>query len=301
MAAVMRLHDWNRTPLGAPEKWPQPLKTLVGLLLAADQPMFICWGHDHLLLYNDAYAPMLADRHPGALGRPFFEVWSEVRDELTPLFDAVWRGEAVHMDDITLQLDRPGREPEAHFAFGYTPVRDEAGAVAGLFCACTETTDQVLASRQSAKERNRLFNMTRDLFGVATFDGRLETINPAWSSVLSRSAEELLSRPFAEIIHPDDLGTTGAVVETLMRGEPVHQFQVRLLRADGSPISFAWSAVPDGHPGKPVLLHGGAGHHRRPAPRGNASPKSEDGGGRAADGRPGARLQQPACGHLWQS
>ena len=152
MGAAMRAHDWVTTPLGSPEKWPQPLKTLIGLLLAADQPMFIAWGPDHILLYNDAYAPMLADRHPAALGRLFFEIWSEVRGELTPLFETVFRGEPVHMDDITLQLDRPGRDREAHFAFGYTPVRDETGTVAGLFCACTETTDQVLASRQSARE-----------------------------------------------------------------------------------------------------------------------------------------------------
>lgn len=64
--------------------------------------------------------------------------------------------------------------------------------------------------------------MTRDHFGVALFDGCLKTINPAWAAVLDRSHEELTSRPFAEIIHPDDLATTAEVVETLMRGEPVH-------------------------------------------------------------------------------
>jgi PAS domain S-box-containing protein len=218
-------------------------------MLAADQPMFIGWGADHTLLYNDGYAPMLADRHPGALGRPFFEVWPEVRAELTPLFGAVARGEPVHMDDLALELERPGRAREAHFSFSYTPVRLETGGVAGLFCACTETTDQVLASRQSSAARNRLFEMTRDLFGVATFDGYLKTINPAWSAVLNRSEEALLSRPFADIIHPDDLATTGNVVAALMAGEPVHQFHVRLLKADGTPVAFAWSAVPDATPG----------------------------------------------------
>jgi PAS domain S-box-containing protein len=245
MGAAMRAHNWASSPLGLPDRWPQPLKTLVGVLLAADQPMFIGWGPDHILLYNDGYAPMLADRHPGALGRPFFEVWPEVRTELTPLFDAVRRGEPVHMADLALKLDRPGRDPEAHFAFSYTPVRSEMGDVAGLFCACTETTEQVIAERQSSAARNRLFEMTRDLFGVATFDGYLKTINPAWASILDRSHEELTSRPFAEIIHPDDLGVTGDVIEALMRGEPVHQFLVRLLKADGTPISFAWSATPD--------------------------------------------------------
>ncbi len=253
MGAAMRAHDWAGSALGVPDSWPQPLKTLVGVLLAADQPMFIGWGDDHILLYNDGYAPMLADRNPGALGRPFFDVWGEVRDELTPLFDAVARGEPVHMADLELVLDRPGRDREAHFAFSYTPVRDEAGTIAGLFCACTETTQRVVADRQSLAARNRLFEMTRDLFGVATFDGALKTINPAWSAMLDRPHEELVARPFAEIIHPDDLATTGGVIEALMRGEPVHQFHVRLLRANGTPIAFAWSAVPDTTPGSELF------------------------------------------------
>ncbi len=253
MGAVMRAHNWIASPLGLPDRWPQPLKTLVGVLLAADQPMFIGWGSDHILLYNDGYAPILADRHPRALGLPFFEAWPEVRQELTPLFDAVDRGEPVHMPDLSLELDRPGRDREAHFAFSYTPVRSEAGDVAGLFYACTETTDKVAADRLSSAARNRLFEMTRDLFGVATFDGRLKAINPAWTSVLDRTTDELTSRPFADIIHPDDLATTADVVTTLMSGEPVHQFQVRLLKADGTAIPFAWSAVPDTIPGSGVF------------------------------------------------
>ncbi|RZL29118.1 MAG: PAS domain-containing sensor histidine kinase [Sphingomonas sp.] len=253
MGAAMRAHDWANSPLGVPDSWPQPLKTLVGLILAANQPMFIGWGDDHILLYNDGYAPMLANRHPDALGRPFFDVWPEVRDELTPLFDAVVRGEPVHMADLVLDLDRPGRDRQAHFAFSYTPVRNETGAVAGLFCACIETTDSVVAERRSSAARDRLFEMTRDLFGVATFDGYLKTINPAWSTMLGRPHDELIARPFADIIHPDDLATTGDVVATLMCGEPVHQFHVRLLKADGTPVAFAWSAVPDTTPGSELF------------------------------------------------
>ncbi|KQS03588.1 hypothetical protein ASG11_04410 [Sphingomonas sp. Leaf357] len=249
MGAVMRAHDWSNSPLGLPESWPQPLKTLVGVLLAADQPMFVGWGEDHVLLYNDGYAPMLADRHPAAFSRPFFEVWPEVRSELIPLFDAVARGEPIHMADLVLELDRPGRDSEAHFAFSYTPVRSETGAVAGLFCACIETTDSIVAERASSAARNRLFEMTRDLFGVATFDGYLKTINPAWSAILGRPHNELIAHPFSDIIHPDDLATTGDVVATLMGGEPVHQFHVRLLKGDGTPVAFAWSAVPDTKPG----------------------------------------------------
>lgn len=246
---VFRTHNWLDTELGDPANWPQPLTTLVRVMLSSGQPMFIAWGPQRVLLYNDGYAPMLGERHPSAFARPFFETWPEVRQEVGALMDQVFQGDPVHMDDLTLTLYRNGYPEETHFSFSYTPVPDEHGAVMGLFCACTETTGRVSAERQQVidakRERDRLFEMSRDLFGVATFDGYLKSVNPAWSLQLGRSTEALLARPFSEIIHPDDLALTGEVVAMLQSGKPVHQFHVRLLKADGTPISFAWSAVPD--------------------------------------------------------
>ena len=71
MGAAIRAYRWIDTRLGAPEQWPSSLKALVGVLLDAKQPMFVVWGPDQTLLYNDGYATILASKHPGALGRPF--------------------------------------------------------------------------------------------------------------------------------------------------------------------------------------------------------------------------------------
>ena len=60
--ALMRKLDWAATALGEPDGWPQPLKTLVGVLLAAQQPMCIIWGLEQTFIYNDAYAPILGPR-----------------------------------------------------------------------------------------------------------------------------------------------------------------------------------------------------------------------------------------------
>ena len=59
------------------------------------------------------------------------------------------------MNDLALTLHRNGYPEETHFAFSYTPVPGDDGAMTGLFCACTETTRQVLAERQAASERQR--------------------------------------------------------------------------------------------------------------------------------------------------
>lgn len=156
-------------------------------MLSANQPMFVAWGAARLLLYNDAYAPMLADRHPGALGRPFLEVWPEAKAELTPLFDRVFAGEPVHMDDLAIRLDRPGRPREAYFAFSYTPVRDGAGTVVGLFCPCAEIIEQVVAQRETAGAAARQRAMFQQMPGfVAVLTGPdhvFDYVNDAYVAV----------------------------------------------------------------------------------------------------------------------
>ena len=117
-----------------------------------------------------------------------------------------------------------------------------------VYCAGRDITDEVAATA----ERDQIFQITRDLVGAASFDGRLLSINPAWSRALGRPEAELLARPFSEIIHPDDLALTAEVLDTLQGGQVAHQFHVRLLRADGEPISYAWSASPGG-PGSGIF------------------------------------------------
>jgi hypothetical protein len=59
MGALMGDHDWATTSLGSPQHWPQSLVTLMRVMLNSRQPMFIAWGPDRTLVYNDSYAPML--------------------------------------------------------------------------------------------------------------------------------------------------------------------------------------------------------------------------------------------------
>lgn len=85
VGSLMRSHDWAATPLGQPEGWPQPLKTLVGVMLESRQPMLIVWGPEHTSLYNDGYAAMCGSRHPAALGRSFNELWADIWDQVEPI------------------------------------------------------------------------------------------------------------------------------------------------------------------------------------------------------------------------
>jgi PAS domain S-box-containing protein len=159
ISALMRTHDWSASPLGHPSAWPQSLRSVVSLLLNSRFPMFVAWGPQLGFLYNDPYKEILGSKHPAALGARFQEIWSEIWPDIEPLIDAALAGEATYREDLPLLMRRKGFDEQTWFTFSYSPVRDESGQVAGMFCACTETTGKMLAERHLAGESERLQQM----------------------------------------------------------------------------------------------------------------------------------------------
>ncbi|MGB8688282.1 MAG: ATP-binding protein [Microcoleus sp.] len=149
MAMLMRSHDWSQTLLGAVETWPQSLRTIVPLVLNSRFPMVIWWGKELVLLYNDAWQPILGTKHPKALGRPGQEVWSEIWDIIGVQLNSVLEtAQATWSDDMQLLVDRYGYTEETFFTYSYSPIFLETGEVGGAFTAVTETTRRVIGERR---------------------------------------------------------------------------------------------------------------------------------------------------------
>ena len=149
MGERMRALDWSRTPLGAPEQWPQSLRTALSIMLGSRYPMFLWWGESFVNFYNDGYIPVLGKRHPAALGANARELWAEIWDVVGPQAESVMKsGAATWNDRGLLVMERNGFVEETYFSWSYSPARDESGAVAGVFCACTEDTRRVLGERR---------------------------------------------------------------------------------------------------------------------------------------------------------
>ncbi|MBK4737244.1 response regulator [Noviherbaspirillum sp. DKR-6] len=146
----MRTRDWIDCPLGPPSAWPQSLKSLVGMMLNSKFPMFLIWGERLTCLYNDGYIPLLGLRHPRAMGSPFATVWPEVWNDIHPLILRAFRGDATYFENLPLTVTSRGKPERIWVTFSYSPLRDEAGVVAGMFCAFNETTGMVLAERRQA-------------------------------------------------------------------------------------------------------------------------------------------------------
>ncbi|MEO6745798.1 MAG: PAS domain-containing protein [Caldimonas sp.] len=162
MAALMREHDWSQSPLGCPAEWPQALRSVVGLMLESRVAMFVAWGPELGFLYNDPYIEVLGAKHPRALGRRFEDIWREIWPDIHPLIEAAMSGHAIYREDLPLLMNRQGHDEQTWFTFSYSPVRDDDGAVAGMFCACWDTTQKFHAERALRESNHTLERRVAD-------------------------------------------------------------------------------------------------------------------------------------------
>jgi PAS domain S-box-containing protein len=240
VGALMRGHDWSASPLGPPEGWPQSLRSVVGLLLNSKFPMFVAWGEELGFLYNDAYAEILAGKHPRALGARFHDIWSEIWPDIWPLIEAALAGRASFRENLPLTMNRKGYDEDTWFTFSYSPVRDESGAVAGMFCAVEETTAHILAERRLIDSETRfrhLADAMPQLVWTADASGRVDYYNARRQHY--RGIEERVpgAWDWLSIVHPEDeTHTRIAWASALSRGE-AFTCEHRLALKDGN---WAW-------------------------------------------------------------
>lgn len=138
---------------------PEALRPAAAMVRGNGFPMFLVWGVERRLFYNEAYAPILGDKHPQAFGRPDFEVWPEVEAVVGPIIARAYAGQSSYFEDLPVVLQRNGRAEGTYFTFSYSPVVGTDEAVLGALCVCMETTRHV-----QAEERGRfLYDLERRL------------------------------------------------------------------------------------------------------------------------------------------
>ncbi len=140
-------------------------------------------------------------------------------------------------------------------------VLDDAGRPWYMTGACADITEQKVAEeavRSSAERLRAVFNQAAVGITVASLDGRFLDHNEKFSQILGYSSDELRSRTFLEITHPDDVEETRTLVSQMVAGErPDCSLEKRYIRKDGGEL---WSLTSVGllrdESGRPQQLIG---------------------------------------------
>jgi two-component sensor histidine kinase len=252
-SALIRKLDWSKTSLGPISEWPGHLKAAISLMLPAQAQIVLFWGPEFIAFYNDAYAPTIGNKHPRALGRPAQENWAELWEDLGPLLKSVLEtGETVFARDRPFYIERHGYPENVYFDISYSAVRDEDGAVGGVLCIVSETTERVIAQqrqrlllRETNHRLKNLFAMVDAMIGLSVRSARTpqefaDTLRGRLAALLR--AKELVRPGIIGTEHTVERTTVNALVRMILQPYEVNMSPERI-SASGPDVLVGATAV----------------------------------------------------------
>ena len=110
------------------------------------------------------------------------------------------------------------------------------------------TLTQALEERVETRtqERDRVWNLSRDLLSITGPDGVYRAVNPAWQTLLGYTPDDMVGTTVGRFVHPDDIERARQSAGGLLQGEAVADFDCRVQAKDGSWRWINWTAVPEG-------------------------------------------------------
>ncbi|HTH28343.1 MAG TPA: HWE histidine kinase domain-containing protein, partial [Sphingobium sp.] len=220
------------------------LKFAVGFTLTAGFPALLLWGKDLIQIYNDSYLRLCRGME-APLGSEFHLSWPEPVVHGKPVFEQVWRGETIVVEESRHSGPAASESDPAWLTSSISPVRDETGDIAGISIIIDELTQRVLAELTLRERETQLSNLL-DLLpvGIALYDvnGEVTKVNP---EVLRHFRKGDVSHPWKIFdregvpLAPDEYPVARA-----LRGEVVKPDVEMLVEINGTRRWLQIGAVP---------------------------------------------------------
>jgi PAS domain S-box-containing protein len=115
--------------------------------------------------------------------------------------------------------------------------------VAFLFVALV-ISQLAARSKQLLAQRDSLLNLSPDPLCIRDLDGNFQSANNAMLALLGVSEEELCSRPFLDLVHPEDRDRTAAAYRDLREGRSVVDLENRYRTKNGGWCWLHWKIAP---------------------------------------------------------
>ena len=177
-----------------------------------------------------------------------------------PTVRALRHGEVVRDEEMIYRRGGAGTEDGStrRLEVSSTPIRDEMGAIAAAITILQDIEDKRQAEEglrrandqlevtvaERTVERDKVWNLSPDLFVVVGSDGQYRNVNPAWTAALDYARDELVGLRFDQLSHPDDVDVVRAAFDRLLAGGAVSDLDARTRHRDGSYRSYNWTCTP---------------------------------------------------------
>ncbi len=103
----------------------------------------------------------------------------------------------------------------------------------GQFAPLVSQALMTLGLRQAVTERDRFFELSLDLMGIAGFDGHFKQINEAWSRTLGYETSALKAQPVLDFIHPENRTAMEKALRLVAHSNEHQSIEVQFSCQDG--------------------------------------------------------------------
>jgi len=253
--SILLQMDWSGSALGAPDCWPESLRTAAGIMLSSRVPMFMVWGEEKTFLYNDPFRIFLAanKRHPQALAKKLKDSlpreWMAVSNAIHRIFED---GSLKSESNITVAITRNGAVQQVYLTAGYSVITDKTGTVEGVFATCIENSaviPDMIASSSVRWQLNSVLMQSNAGIAQANIQGRVIEVNDRYCQMLGYSREEILQMNLGELTHPEDLQRNMKMLQDCIENGNDFLITKRYICRDGAVIwvNNSISVVTDQH------------------------------------------------------
>jgi PAS domain S-box-containing protein len=258
MAELIQAHDWSATPLGPIEDWSEALLLSTNLMLSCAFPSLIFWGRELVQLYNDAFIPLLAERHPSGLGQTAQECWWDAWHIVGPNLKRVMHdGETVSQENAVVPILRDGRLQDIRWTYSYSPIFGAGGNALGVLVVCQDITREMTAAqqlqesgertRESAKRLGELAAIVAssdDVIVSKDLNGTITSWNDAATRVFGYSADEMIGTSILKLIPEHLHSDEKTIIESVRAGRRVEHFETVRLAKDGRLVEVSLTVSP---------------------------------------------------------
>jgi PAS domain S-box-containing protein len=240
--SILLQKDWSTTALGAPNNWTESLRTAAGIMLSSRVPMFLVWGKEKTLLYNDPFIIFLREnnKHPYALGKTLTDAlhqdWLVVCDAVQGIIE---KGILKSESNITATVMRNGLQQKVYLTAGYSAITNKNDTIEGVFVTCLENSaviPDMIGSSSVRSQLNSLLMQSNAGIAQANIQGRVVEVNDRYCQMLGYSREEILLMNLGELTHPDDLQRNMLLLQDCIENGNDFLITKRYICRDGSVI-----------------------------------------------------------------
>src|SRR5277367_5676539 len=258
MAELIRAHDWSATPLGPIEDWAEALLLSANLMLSCAFPSLIFWGKELVQLYNDAFIPLLAERHPSGLGQTAQECWWDAWQIIGPNLKRVMKdGETVFHENALVPILRDGKLQDIRWTYSYSPIFGAGRDPLGVLVVCQDITREMAVAqelqksgertRESAKRLGELAAIvasSEDVILSKDLNGIITSWNNAATRVFGYSPEEMIGASILKLIPEHLHSDEKTIIESIRAGRRIEHFETVRRTKDGRLIEVSLTVSP---------------------------------------------------------